>query len=79
MEGPTSLFCNNDDVVINATIPESALKRKHTIIAHHRYREAQAAGIMQIEKEGTLNNLANMLTKLLPVPKLRNLAGAVLW
>ena len=79
MEGPTSLFCDNSAVVINTTTPESTLKRKHTSIAYHRCREAQAAGIVQITKEGTQTNLADMLTKLLAGPKLRDLAGRVLW
>ena len=79
MEGPTSLFCDNSAVVINTTTPESTLKRKHTSIAYHRCREAQAAGTVQIAKEGTLTNLADMLTKLLAGPKLRALAMKVLW
>ena len=79
MEGPTSLFCDNSAVVINTTTPESTLKRKHTSIAYHRCREAQAAGTVQIAKEGTLTNLADMLTKLLTGPKLRALAMKVLW
>ena len=79
MEGPTSLFCDNSAVVINTTTPESTLKRKHTSICYHRCREAHAAGIVQITKEGTLTNLADMLTKLLAGPKMRQLAGTVLY
>ena len=79
MEVPTSLFCDNSAVVINTTTPESTLKRKHTSICYHRCREAHAAGVVQITKEGTLTNLADMLTKLLAGPKLRQLAGAVLY
>ena len=79
MEGPTSLFCDNSAVVINTTTPESTLKRKHTSICYHRCREAQAAGTVQITKEGTLTNLADMLTKLLAGPQLRKLAGAILY
>ncbi len=79
MEGPTSLFCENSAVDINTTTPESTLKRKHTSIAYHHCMEAQAANIVKIDKEGTLKNLADMLTKLLGGPKLRTLAGMILW
>ena len=44
MEEPTSLFCDNSAIVINTTTPEYTLKRKHTSIVYHRYREAQAVG-----------------------------------
>ena len=78
-EGPTNVFCDNNAVVINSTRPESTLKRKHNSVAYHRVREAQAGGIVRIAKEGTSTNLADMLTKLLAGPKLRELAGAVMW
>jgi hypothetical protein len=45
IEGPTNVFCDNQSVVTNATIPESTLKRKHNSIAYHRVREAAAAGV----------------------------------
>ena len=40
-EGSTNVFCDNNDVVINSTRPESTLKRKHNSVAYHRVREAQ--------------------------------------
>ena len=79
IEGPTSLFCDNSAVVINTTTPESTLKRKHTSISYHRCREAQAADIIQITKEGTRTNLADLLTKLVAGPLLRRLSGAILY
>ena len=78
MEGFTNLLCDNNNIVLNTNTPESTLKRKHTSIDYHCFIEAQVAGIVQITKEGTLTNLVDMLTKLLPVPKLRNLSGLVL-
>ena len=78
-EGPTNVFCDNNAVVINSTRPESTLKRKHNSVAYHRVREAQAGNIVRIAKEGTSTNLADMLTKLLSGPKLREQAGAVMW
>jgi hypothetical protein len=46
-EGPTSVFCDNEGVVKNTTLPESPLKKKHVAICYHRCREAQAAGFVQ--------------------------------
>ena len=79
MKGPTSLFYDHRAVVINTMIPESMLKMKHTSIAYHRCREAHATGTVHITKEGALTNIADMLTKLLAGPKLRQLAGAILY
>ena len=79
MEGPSSLLCDNNNVAINTTTPKLTLKRKYTSISYHRYREAQAAGIVQITKEGTLANLVDILTKFLSGTKLKQLAGEVLW
>lgn len=33
IEGPADVFCDNESVVTNSTIPESTLKRKHNSIA----------------------------------------------
>ena len=78
-EGLTNVFCDNDAVVINSTRPESTLKRKRSSVTYHRVREAQAGNIVRIAKEGTSTNIADMLTKLLSGPKLREQAGAVMW
>jgi hypothetical protein len=73
LDGPTKVFCDNDAVVCNATHPESTLRRKHTSIAYHRCREVQAAGYIKIGFiEGRINP-ADILTKLLPGPKMRDL------
>ena len=79
VDGPTNVFCDNEAVVKNTTRPESTLKKKHNAIAYHRAREAQAAGIVRIAKEDGDTNLADLFTKLLPGPRLRELAGKVLW
>jgi hypothetical protein len=79
VDGPTNVFCDNEAVVCNATRPESTLKKKHNAIAYHRAREAQAAGIVRIAKEDGVTNLADLFTKLLAGPRLRELSGKVLW
>jgi hypothetical protein len=79
MDGPTSVLCDNSAVVINTTAPESTLKKKHNAVAYHRVREANAAGIIRISKVDGTYNLADILTKLLPGPRLRDLSQKKLW
>ena len=63
IEGPTNVFCDNEAVFKNMTIPESTLKKKHNSICYHCCREAVAARVMRVAKEGTLTNLADLFTK----------------
>ena len=63
IEGPTNVFCDNEAVFKNTTIPESTLKKKHNSICYHRCHEAVAAKVMRVAKEGTLTNLADLFTK----------------
>jgi hypothetical protein len=79
LNGPTSVFCNNQSVVKNTTAPESVLKKQHNAIAYHHAREAQAAGFIQVAWESGETNIADLLTKLMPGPRLRELVGYVLW
>ena len=68
IEGPTNIFCDNEAVYKNTSLPESILKKKHHSIAYHCCREAVAAEKVRVAKEGTKTNLSNLLTKLLPQP-----------
>jgi hypothetical protein len=79
LDGPTNVFCDNEAVFKNSTKPESTLKKKHNAIAYHRTREAQAAGMVRIAWEQGEFNLADILTKLLPGPKLREMSGRILY
>ena len=65
----TNIFCDNEAVYKNTTLPESTLKKKHHSIAYHRCREAVAAGTVRVAKEGTKTNLSDLFTKLLPQPR----------
>jgi Reverse transcriptase (RNA-dependent DNA polymerase) len=69
IEGPTNIFCDNEAVYKNTSLPESTLKKKHHAIAYHRCREAVAAGTVRVAKEGTRTNLSDLFTKLLPQPR----------
>ena len=61
--GPTNVFCDNEAVFKNTTIPESTLKKKHNSICYHHCCEAVAARVMRVAKEGTLTNLADLFSK----------------
>ena len=79
LDGATSVFCDNAAVVQNTTSPDSTLKKKHNAISYHRTREAIAAGTIKISKIDGLLNLADILTKLLAGPRLRELSKRILW
>ena len=63
IDGATSVFCDNDAVYKNTVLPESTLHKKHHSIAYHRCREAVAAGVIRVAKEGTKSNLSDLFTK----------------
>ena len=77
--GSTSVFCDNESVVKNSTAPKSTLKKRHNAIPYHCAREAQAAGIIRVAWESGDTQIGDLLTKLMPGPRLRELVGYVLW
>ena len=79
ISGPANVFCDNQGVVKNTSVPESTLSKKHNSINYHVVREAAAAGILRVGKEDTETNLADPLTKLMPYTKKQGLLGQVLY
>jgi hypothetical protein len=79
IDGPANVYCDNEAVFKNSTFPESVIKKKHNSIAYHRTREAQASGTIRVAWESGETNIADLLTKLLPGPRLRDLIRMVLW
>ena len=65
MEGPANVYCDNEAVYKNITIPSSVLSKKMHSISYHFCREAVAAGIVRIAKEDTTTNLADLFTKIM--------------
>ena len=53
LSGPTNMFMDNEAVYKNTSVPESTLNKKHLSIAYHRCREAVAAQVIRVAKEGT--------------------------
>lgn len=79
LTGPTNVFCDNNAVVQNVSIPESTLAKKHNAINYHIIREAVAAGIIRVGKEDTLTNIADVFTKLVPFTRKYQLLSPFLW
>ena len=69
IDGAANVYCDNEAVYKNTVLPESTLKKKHHSIAYHRCREAVAAGVMRVAKQGTDKNLADLFTKVLTVAR----------
>jgi hypothetical protein len=78
IDGPANVFCDNKSVITNAILPESTLKKKHNSIAYHKVREAVAAQIIRVAKVKSEQNLADILTKPLSGPALKNLIQNIL-
>lgn len=79
VEGPAIVFCDNQGVVKNTSIPESVLTKKHNAVNYHAVREAAAAGVLEVVKEDTQTNLADLFTKVLPADRRRELLGSMLY
>jgi hypothetical protein len=79
IDGPTSIYCDNQLVFKNASRPESVCNKKHNSIAYHRTREAQAAETVCVAWESGEINLSDVFTKLLPGPRLYDLTNRILY
>lgn len=80
LTGPANVFCDNQGVVKNASIPESALNKKHNAINYHMVRENVARRIIKVTKEATETNIADVFTKALDGAHLTSLlSGALTW
>lgn len=77
IDGPADVFCDNQGVVNNTTMPQSTLSKKHNAVNYHACREAACAGIWRIAKEDTETNLADLLTKTLSHNRRWTLLGGI--
>jgi hypothetical protein len=73
IDGPADIFCDNESVVKNSSIPTSTLMKKHNSICYHRVRETVAAKWTRIAKEDSKTNLADLFTKCLETYQRREL------
>jgi hypothetical protein len=79
IDGPAQVYCDNQGVVKNTSIPESMLSKKHNAINYHAIREAAAAGVLQVHKEDTATNLSDLFTKVLHAERRRELLQSILF
>ena len=68
VEGPVQIYCDNKAVVDNSSIPGSSLKKKHTVLAFHKTREAIATGDVMVAHIGGTLNSADINTKVFTRP-----------
>jgi len=66
LAGPANMYCDNEAVYKNATLPQSVISKKHHGCSYHFCREAVASGMVRVAKESTKTNLADLFTKTLP-------------
>ena len=80
VDGPIDIYCDNEGVVKNASIPESTLQKKHNSVCYHRVREAAAANICRVAKEDGKTNPADLMTKTTQsTMDKRRLCAAFMW
>ena len=64
IDTPTYMFGDNMSVVMNVTMPQSLISKRHNILSYHRVREAVAAGIIAVFHIDGNSNPADVLTKI---------------
>ena len=69
VEGEVRVLCDNESVVKVGSNPDARLTKRHNSIAFHRIRECVAARMMLVYHEKGESNLADILTKVLPVDR----------
>ena len=79
IEGPTHVRCDNQSVVLNSSVPTSRLNKKNNAVAFHYVREKAAQEVIEVFKEGTKTNIADMLSKIQPGVERLRLAKLILY
>ena len=78
LDDEAKIYGDNNAVILNASVPESTLKKKHHSINYNYVREAVASGVALIYKVDTGSNLADLFTKLLDKVKRKEIIQKVL-
>ena len=79
LDGPANMFADNESVVKSSMNPESTLNKKHVSIAYHLTRESFAAGIIDLYFVLSKDNLADLLTKVLPHGTRKDIFDCLFW
>ena len=77
VESAFYLFGDNLGVVLNATVQDSLLKKKHVALSFHKTREATAASIVHPVKTDGKKNHSDFMTKLVPQATFNQLTGDI--
>ncbi len=59
----STLFGDNNFVIVNTQLPSSSIKKKHNSVAFHKAREAVAAGYVRTGHIKSTENPSDLLTK----------------
>eukprot|EP00557_Chaetoceros_sp_GSL56_P007431 CAMPEP_0176495028 /NCGR_PEP_ID=MMETSP0200_2-20121128/10431_1 /TAXON_ID=947934 /ORGANISM="Chaetoceros sp., Strain GSL56" /LENGTH=100 /DNA_ID=CAMNT_0017892865 /DNA_START=116 /DNA_END=418 /DNA_ORIENTATION=- len=78
IDGPAQVYGDNNSVILNSSVPESTLKKKHHSVNYNYVRECVAAGIGLVIKVDTNENLADLFTKVLDKVKRRAIVTKIL-
>lgn len=79
LESSSLLVGDNMAVILNTTIPSSAIKKKHQACNYHKVRESIAAGFIKFAHIKSEDNVADILTKPLPCAIFEKLATKYLF
>ena len=75
---PAQVYGDNNAVVLNSSVPESTLKKKHNSVNYNYVRECVAAGIGLVFKVDTNDNLADLFTKVLDKVRRKTLVNKIM-
>ena len=78
-DGPALMLGDNNSVVLNCTMPNSVLKKKHAACSYHRMREAIAGKVLMFSHIPSDMNYADILTKPVSGMLFRKLVTALLF
>ena len=79
IEGESDVYCDNQSVVNSGTRPECVLSKKHLAICYHIVRESVAKGATRIGKCTDPENIADLLTKIVAMPKREYCLAQLIW
>jgi len=63
VQGKSYLFGDNASVVTSGTVPQSSLKKRHSLLCYHRVREAVASAMMLFSHMPGEHNPADVVSK----------------
>ena len=61
----TCIWCDNEEVVNNSSVPSHALNKKHNAVSFHMVREVIASGAAKVAHISGAENPADLFTKIL--------------